>query len=86
MSNVAPQQCCDLLNFFHQGRHAEAKELQLRLIAPNDAVTTRFGVAGLKAAMEMVGFYGGPPRSPLQPLNNEQKAALRGVLEEAGII
>jgi len=86
LSNIAPQQCCDLLNFFRQGRHAEAKELQLRLIAPNDAVTARFGVAGLKAAMELVGFYGGPPRSPLQPLNNEQRATVRGILQEAGII
>ena len=86
LSNIAPQQCCDLLNLFQQGRHAEAKDLQLRLIAANDAVTARFGVPGLKAAMEMVGFYGGPPRSPLLPLNDEQKNALRGVLREAGII
>jgi 4-hydroxy-2-oxoglutarate aldolase len=86
LSNIAPQQCCDILHFFHQGLHAEAKELQLRLIAANDAVTSRFGVAGLKAAMEIVGFYGGPPRSPLQPLNNEQRAVLRGILKEAGII
>jgi len=86
LSNIAPQQCCDILNFFHQGRHAETKELQLRLIAANDAVTARFGVAGLKAAMELVGFYGGPPRSPLQPLNNEQRAILRDVLNGAGII
>jgi len=86
LSNIAPQQCCDLFDLFHQGRHAEAKELQLRLISPNDAVTARFGVAGLKAAMEMIGFYGGPPRNPLQPLNNEQREILRGVLEEAGII
>ena len=86
LSNIAPQQCCDLLNFFHQGRHAEAKDLQLRLIAANDAVTARFGVPGLKAAMEMVGFYGGPPRSPLLPLNNEQKNTLRDVLAEAAII
>jgi len=86
LSNIAPQQCCDVLHYFHQGRHAEAKELQLRLIAANDAVTSRFGVAGLKAAMEIVGFCGGPSRSPLQPLNNEQRAMLRDVLKEAGII
>lgn len=86
LSNIAPQQCCDILNFFHQGRHVEARELQFRLIAANDAVTARFGVAGLKAAMEIVGFYGGPPRSPLQPLNTEQRAMLREVLKEAGII
>ncbi len=31
-------------------------------------VTKRFGVPGLKAAMDWFGFYGGPTRSPLQPL------------------
>lgn len=62
LSNIAPQPCCDILHFFQQGRHTEAKELQLRLIAANGAVTSRFGVAGLKAAMEMVGFYGGLPQ------------------------
>jgi 4-hydroxy-2-oxoglutarate aldolase len=86
LSNIAPQLCCDILYFFHQGRHTEAKELQLRLIAANAAVTARFGVAGLKAAMDMVGFYGGPPRSPLLPLNDEQRAILRGLLRGAGII
>ena len=35
LANIAPQPCCDLLQLFHQGRHAEAKELQLRLIAAN---------------------------------------------------
>ncbi len=86
LANIAPQFCCDILQLFNQGRHAEAKDLQLRLISANGAVTARFGVAGLKAAMEMVGFYGGPPRSPLQPLNNEQSAILRGILKEAGIL
>ncbi len=86
LSNIAPQQCCDILNFCRQGRYAEAKELQLRLIAANDGVTARFGVPGLKAGMEMIGFYGGPPRSPLQPLSDDQRAVLRGILKEAGII
>ena len=51
LANIAPQSCCDVLQLFQQGRHAEAKDLQLRVIAANGAVTARFGVAGLKAAM-----------------------------------
>jgi 4-hydroxy-2-oxoglutarate aldolase len=53
---------------------------------PNGAVTGKFGVPGLKAAMDMVGYYGGPPRSPLLPLADSQKLALRGILLEAGIL
>ncbi|HKX16729.1 MAG TPA: dihydrodipicolinate synthase family protein [bacterium] len=86
LANIAPRQCCDLLTLASDGRHPEAKALQLRLIAPNTAVTSGFGVAGLKAAMDMVGLYGGSPRSPLQPLSSGQQETLRRVLTEAEIL
>jgi 4-hydroxy-2-oxoglutarate aldolase len=86
LANIAPRQCCDLLNLAANGKHLEAKALQLRLIEPNTAVTTRFGVPGLKAAMAMVGLYGGDPRSPLQPLPAEQQEILRRILTEAEIV
>jgi 4-hydroxy-2-oxoglutarate aldolase len=86
LANIASQQCCDILSFFQHGKLEDAKELQLRMIAPNTAVTAQFGVPGLKAAMEMVGFYGGSPRSPMLPLNDAQRETLRNILKEAGII
>jgi 4-hydroxy-2-oxoglutarate aldolase len=86
LANIAPQQCCDILGLFKQGKHEETKQLQLKMIAPNSAVTAGFGVPGLKAAMEMVGMYGGNPRSPMLPLGEEQKTKLRGILQGAGIL
>jgi 4-hydroxy-2-oxoglutarate aldolase len=86
LANIAPQLCCDIVALFRQGRHAEARELQLRMIAPNNAVTARFGVPGLKAAMEMTGYYGGMPRSPMLPLNESQRDLVRGLLQAAGIL
>ena len=86
LANIAPQQCCDIVSLFKYGKHEDARELQLRMIAPNAAVTARFGVPGLKAALDMLGYYGGPPRSPLLPLNDAQKETLRGVLAGAGIL
>jgi 4-hydroxy-2-oxoglutarate aldolase len=56
------------------------------MIAPNTAVTARFGVPGLKAALDMLGFYGGNPRSPMLPLPEGQKETLRSILVEAGIL
>ena len=53
---------------FHQGRLDEARRLQLALADINSAVTTRFGVSGLKYTMDRCGYYGGPPRRPLLPL------------------
>jgi 4-hydroxy-2-oxoglutarate aldolase len=50
------------------------------------AVTARFGVPGLKLALDWLGYYGGPPRSPLVPLDKAQQATLRATLIEAGIL
>lgn len=86
LANIAPQQCCDIQSLFDQGKHAQARDLQLRMIVPNGAVTARFGVPGLKAAMDMLGFKGGSPRSPLLPVSDAQKQALRAILVEAGIL
>ncbi len=86
LANVAPQQCCDLLEAFKRGKHEEARQLQLRLIAANTAVTTGFGVPGLKAALDMIGKAGGNPRSPMLPLNEEQRGRLKKILQDAGIL
>jgi 4-hydroxy-2-oxoglutarate aldolase len=86
LANIAPSQCCDIMEFFKEGKHDEAKELQLRMIASNTAVTARFGVPGLKAALDMLGQYGGNTRSPMLPLTEAQKGSLRNILKEAGIL
>jgi len=86
LANIAPRQCCDIMDLFGEGRHDDARELQLRMIPPNTAVTARFGVPGLKAALDMLGHYGGSPRSPMLPLPDAQKEILRNILKEAGIL
>lgn len=86
LANIAPQQCCDIVSLFKHGKHEDARELQQRMIPPNTAVTARFGVPGLKAALDMLGFYGGPPRSPMLPLPDAQKESLRNIMVEAGIL
>jgi 4-hydroxy-2-oxoglutarate aldolase len=86
LANIAPKQCCDVLDYTKRGKHEEAKTLQLQLIAANTAVTSQFGIPGLKAAMDMIGMYGGNPRSPMLPLPEDQRAVLRKILHDAGII
>lgn len=51
------------------GEHERARALQQRLHQPTVAVTSRYGVAGLKHAMELQGYAGGEPRLPLLPLD-----------------
>ena len=88
LANVAPRECVAMYDAFRAGRHDAARALQLRFVQLNAAVTTRWNVPGLKAALEELnqGFYGGPPRLPLRPLGDEDRAALRKVMQEAGVI
>ena len=85
LANVAPRECCELADLVRVGDHAAARELQLRLIPPNAAVTSRFGVPGLKQALDWAGYYGGPVRSPLGPLAKQETSELRRVLVQAKI-
>jgi 4-hydroxy-2-oxoglutarate aldolase len=86
LANVAPQFCIDLYRLFEAGKLHEAAELQRRVIPINAAITARFGIAGLKAALDMLGYYGGPVRSPLQPITESERETLRGILVEGGVL
>jgi 4-hydroxy-2-oxoglutarate aldolase len=85
LANVAPGVCKDVERASCADDHATARALQLRLLAPNAAVTSRFGIPGLKVALDAVGLTGGPPRLPLQPLNEADAAAVRRILCEADL-
>lgn len=86
LGNVAPAACQEIVTLFKAGKHAEAQALQFRLLEPNAAVTTRYGIAGLKAAMDMIGLHGGDPRPPLLPATEAERAAVRQIMEAAGIL
>lgn len=83
VANLLPEECCQIYCALQEGRYAEGRELQLRIIALNDAVTTRFGVPGLKAALDLLGYYGGPPRAPLAYPTPQEVAEIKKVLHEA---
>jgi 4-hydroxy-2-oxoglutarate aldolase len=86
LANVAPQQAIDIYRLFKAGEWDEAADLQRRMIPVNAAVTARFGVAGLKAAMDLLGYYGGPVRSPLLNLTEGEGQALQDVLVQGGVL
>jgi 4-hydroxy-2-oxoglutarate aldolase len=85
LGNVAPAECKEIERCFEAGEHEAARALQLRLLAPNAAVTSRFGIPGLKVALDAVGLRGGLPRPPLQPLTERDAEAVRRTLREAEI-
>nr|XP_021149543.1 4-hydroxy-2-oxoglutarate aldolase, mitochondrial isoform X2 [Columba livia] len=84
LANVLGAPLCQLDHLCREGQWQEARDLQHRLIEPNTAVTRRFGIPGLKKAMEWFGYYGGPCRAPLAPLSPRQVEELRGTFSMNG--
>jgi 4-hydroxy-2-oxoglutarate aldolase len=76
----------ELYRTFVSGRWQEAAAVQARLSPPAAAVTTVFGVPGLKAALDLTGFFGGQPRLPLLPLDSNQRAKLSSIFQAAGVL
>jgi 4-hydroxy-2-oxoglutarate aldolase len=79
-TNIVPREFCKIQSLFHEGKIEEARELQNRLTPLAKAVTARYGIGGLKAAMDMAGYYGGGPRAPLQKPAKEAEEELRQLL------
>lgn len=84
-ANIAPAQCIAMHKAFNVGDMAEASRLQLEIIPVNNAVTKKWGVPALKAAMDYIGLYGGPARKPILPLDAAIKAELLKILDDYNI-
>lgn len=78
---IVPRACVALYDAFERGAHEEARDLQRRMLPIAAAVTSGFGVPGLKAALDLTGFVGGPPRPPLSAAAPEAIDAIRAALE-----
>lgn len=78
---IVPRACVALYEAFGRGAHDEARELQRRILPIAVAVTSGYGVPGLKAALDLTGYIGGPPRAPLAAASEEAKAFIRTALE-----
>ncbi|MCL4550488.1 MAG: dihydrodipicolinate synthase family protein [Bacteroidetes bacterium] len=86
LANIAPDECVQIQKFVEEGRHNEALKLQKRMLPVNKAITAKYGVAGLKAAMDMLGYFGGEPRAPLSVLNDTGKQELKQILVTAQLL
>lgn len=86
LANVAPEQCVQIVRLVEDGKIAAASSLQKRMIPVNKAVTATYGIAGLKAGLEMLGYYGGDPRSPLLPAGEADRRGMESILKKAGLL
>jgi 4-hydroxy-2-oxoglutarate aldolase len=81
ISNVIPEPFVEIQKLFSAGKHNEAVTLQERLLKAVYAIQVKNGVPGVKAAMDLRGLYGGPPRRPLLPASKETVEEIDAILE-----
>src|ERR1700754_1194314 len=77
---VVPEVCLELFNAFHRDDLQRASSLQTKLTLLATAVTTRYGIGGLKAALDLAGYHGGSVRAPLRPPDNDARAEIKTLL------
>lgn len=80
---VVPEICVEVFNAFHRGDEQRASALQDKLTPLATAVTTRFGIGGLKAALDLAGYIGGEVRAPLQAPGDHARAEIARLLADA---
>jgi len=86
LANIAPAQCLAIREHALAGDWNRAREVQVRLIEANTAVTGRWGVAGLKAAMKMMGLPSSFVRAPLLDLKDPDIEQLMTILTASQIL
>jgi len=86
MADYLPDICCEVQEFFEKGDNEKAEELDVYARTLSSNAAGKYGVAGVKAAMDFLGYFGGNPRIPLLPLDDSQKEELKAVLDKEGLI
>jgi 4-hydroxy-2-oxoglutarate aldolase len=80
-ADVSPAAWVEIDRLAAEGREEEARRRYAEVAPLCDLAVSKLGVPGIKAAMELEGLYGGPPRPPLLPLDEEARAGLRRARE-----
>jgi 4-hydroxy-2-oxoglutarate aldolase len=65
LANAAPYACIAIWEAYRTREEEAARDWQNRIARPAMLVTAKYGIPGLKHAMDLNGYYGGPPRLPL---------------------
>ncbi len=86
LANIIPDACAELYDLEIAGKTPEADDLNQRLVTLNKQVSGTYGVAGVKAAMDIAGFHGGNPRLPMPGVSDSDRRSLEEILQKSGFL
>ena len=78
---VVPEVCVEIFRAFKAGEDGHAAMLQSKLTPLATAVTTKYGIGGLKAGLDMTGYRGGNVRAPLRAPDESARAEIATLLD-----
>jgi 4-hydroxy-2-oxoglutarate aldolase len=80
LATFLPEICVALCAAVSAGDNVKALELQRRVIPASQKIVGARGISGVKYAMDCRGYYGGPARRPLLPLQETEKKDVESLL------
>jgi 4-hydroxy-2-oxoglutarate aldolase len=86
LAALLPDECIEMVKLVRENRIAEARALQRKVTPLARSIGGGYGITGLKAAMDLLGFNGGLPRPPLRPPSKQIVATIRGQLDALGVL
>ena len=86
LAALVPREIVGMAALVGEGRLDEAHALQRRLMPLARSVGALYGVPGLKAALELMGFASGAPRPPLRSVPTQAIDLLRAQLDALGAL
>jgi 4-hydroxy-2-oxoglutarate aldolase len=81
IANALPYACVTIWEAFRRRENEAARDWQARILRATELVPAKHGVAGLKHAMDLNGYYGGPPRLPLVPPSAEARSEIEAAFD-----
>ena len=86
LSNIMPRETHDICRLFFEGKIAESRALQLKLLPLINALFSDVNPIPVKEAMNMMGWECGECRLPLVSRRPQAKEHLRVLMQEQGLI
>ena len=80
-ANAAPYSVVTIWEAHRSREIPAAMDWQNRILRAAQLVTVKYGVPGLKYAMDLNGYYGGPPRLPLTVVSNDAKKEIEAAFD-----
>jgi 4-hydroxy-2-oxoglutarate aldolase len=81
-ANAAPYSTIAIWEAWRTRDEAAGRDWQNRIARAAVLVTVKYGIPGLKHAMDLNGYYGGPPRLPLTPVCPAAKAEIEEAFKD----